>query len=144
MITKLAVAPLTVAFLLSTSPLAAQTLSSADSPLVDGRSAPAASPVVSTIPAAADIAYPGTIELAIDATDVTRELFKVSQTIPVVAGTSDLVLLIPRWLPGNHAPRGESRHSADSDRRARDFVGAKVFAHNDSREQYHPDRRFRR
>ncbi len=105
MITKIAVAPL-VALLLSTSPLAAQTFSSADIPVVDGRSAPAATPNVSTIPAAADIAYPGTIELAIDATDVTRGLFKVSQTIPVAGGTSDLVLLIPRWLPGNHAASG--------------------------------------
>ena len=102
---KFAVAPLSV-LLLAAAPLAAQTLNSADTPVVDGRSAPAALPVASTIPAAIDTPYPGTIELAIDATDVNRAIFKVSETIPVASGASDLVLLIPRWLPGNHAASG--------------------------------------
>jgi hypothetical protein len=52
-----------------------------------------------------DIAYPGTIQLQIDATDVRRGIFNVVQTVPV-AGAGRLTLLYPQWLPGNHAPRG--------------------------------------
>ena len=49
--------------------------------------------------------YPGTMRLEVDASDVTRAIFRVRQTIPVTrAGT--LVLRYPEWLPGKHAPRG--------------------------------------
>ena len=91
----LAVAPLIAALLLSTS-LTAQV----------PRTAPTALPIAQSIPAAQDIAYPGTMDLDIDATDVTRGVYRVTQTIPVKSGTSDLVLLLPQWLPGNHAPTG--------------------------------------
>jgi len=58
------------------------------------------------IPAARDIPYPGVIELAVDASDVRQGIFRIRQRIPVaVAG--DLVLLYPKWLPGNHAPSGQ-------------------------------------
>jgi predicted metalloprotease with PDZ domain len=71
------------------------------------RSEPIAVPIVQTIPDAADVAYPGgTITLDIDASDVQRGTFRVSETIPLVAGARDLTLLYPRWLPGHHAPRG--------------------------------------
>lgn len=56
------------------------------------------------IPAPADIVYPGTIRLEVDASDVGRRIFRVREEIPVVAGA--LTLLYPQWLPGNHAPRG--------------------------------------
>lgn len=62
-------------------------------------------PFPDTIPAARDIAYPGTIRLAIDATDTQRGIYRVRETIPV-AGPGPLTLLFPEWLPGNHAPRG--------------------------------------
>ena len=52
----------------------------------------------------ADVAYPGTLKLAVDATDLDRRIFRVRETIPVAAGP--LTLLYPQWLPGNHAPRG--------------------------------------
>ena len=91
----LAVAPLLAALFLSTS-LTAQV----------PRTAPMALAIADTIPAAQDIAYPGTMDLDIDATDVTRGVYRVTQTIPVKSGTSDLVLLLPQWLPGNHAPTG--------------------------------------
>ena len=91
----LAVAPLLAALFLSTS-LTAQV----------PRTAPMALAIADTIPAAQDIAYPGTMDLDIDATDVTRGVYKVAQTIPVKSGTSDLVLLLPQWLPGNHSPTG--------------------------------------
>jgi predicted metalloprotease with PDZ domain len=59
------------------------------------------------IPAPVDQAYPGgTIALKVDATDVDRRIFRVHETIPV-AGPGPMVLLYPKWLPGNHAPSGE-------------------------------------
>src|SRR6185437_9663987 len=51
-----------------------------------------------------DIPYDGTITLSVDATDVSRRLFRVHETIPVKPG--DLVLQYAKWLPGNHAPSG--------------------------------------
>lgn len=59
-----------------------------------------------TIPVARETAFPGTMQLNIDATDIDRAIFRVTQTIPVTqSGT--MTLLLPKWLPGNHAPRGE-------------------------------------
>ena len=63
-------------------------------------------PIPETIPAAEDKAYPGMIMLAIDASDTTTGAYRVTETIPVVAGTSKLTLLYPKWLPGNHGPEG--------------------------------------
>jgi predicted metalloprotease with PDZ domain len=48
--------------------------------------------------------YEGTITLRVDATDVTRRIFRVHERIPVVPGA--LVLQYAKWLPGNHAPSG--------------------------------------
>lgn len=62
-------------------------------------------PYASSIPAPKDVPFPGTMTLKIDATDVTRGIWKVQQTIPVTG--SEMTLLFPKWLPGNHAPRGE-------------------------------------
>jgi predicted metalloprotease with PDZ domain len=56
------------------------------------------------IPAPQDIAYSGTIKLSVDATDVTRGIFRVHEVIPVHAGA--LTLLYPQWLPGHHSPTG--------------------------------------
>ena len=81
-----------LAFLLATSAVAQPT-------------PPQPLPIDARIPAARDIAYPGTIEIEVDATDTARAIFRVKQTIPV-AGAGPLVLLYPEWLPGNHAPRG--------------------------------------
>ncbi len=58
------------------------------------------------IPEARDAAYPGTMTLSVDATDIDRRIFRVKQTIPV-ASAGPKVLLFPEWLPGNHAPRGQ-------------------------------------
>jgi predicted metalloprotease with PDZ domain len=74
-------------------------------------SAPEATPIVDTIPAARDIPYPGTMAIHVDATDTERAIFRVEQTIPV-AQAGPMVLLYPEWLPGNHAPRGPIRHLA--------------------------------
>lgn len=69
-------------------------------------SRPAALPIPATLPAPRDVPYPGTILLKVDATDVTRAIWRVSETIPV-AQPGPMTLLFPKWLQGNHAPRGE-------------------------------------
>jgi predicted metalloprotease with PDZ domain len=84
--------------------LASSTLASAQVPA--GNSAPQPVPFVDTIPAARDIPYPGTLRVAVDATDTQRGILRVSETIPV-AQPGHLVLLFPKWLPGAHSPRGE-------------------------------------
>jgi predicted metalloprotease with PDZ domain len=71
-----------------------------------GNSAPQPVPFVDTIPAAQDIAFPGVIKLDVDASDNERGIFRVTETIPV-AKSGRMTLLYPKWLPGNHAPRGE-------------------------------------
>jgi predicted metalloprotease with PDZ domain len=55
-------------------------------------------------PAPRDIAYPGTITLSVDLTDLDRRLFVVRESIPTKPGP--LTLLYPQWLPGTHGPNG--------------------------------------
>jgi predicted metalloprotease with PDZ domain len=57
------------------------------------------------IPAPQDTPYPGTIRLAVDATDTVHGIFRVHETIPT-AHAGAMVLLFPKWLPGNHGPTG--------------------------------------
>ena len=56
-------------------------------------------------PAPRDVPYPGTLHIAVDATDLDRHIFKVHETVPVEGG-KPLTLLYPKWLPGNHSPSG--------------------------------------
>ncbi|MEO6361217.1 MAG: peptidase M61 [Sphingomicrobium sp.] len=63
-------------------------------------------PIVDTIPAARDVAYPGTIRLEVDATDTARGIIRVREVVPV-AGAGRLTLLFPEWLPGHHGPDGQ-------------------------------------
>jgi predicted metalloprotease with PDZ domain len=69
-------------------------------------SPPAAATILPPIPASSDKPLAGTMTLDVDATDITRSIFKVKQTIPVT-DPGPMVLLLPEWLPGNHAPRGQ-------------------------------------
>ena len=46
-------------------------------------SKPLATAKIDTIPAPKDIAYPGTMQLTVDASDVTRAIFKIHQHVPV-------------------------------------------------------------
>jgi predicted metalloprotease with PDZ domain len=71
-----------------------------------GNTAPQPVPYVDTIPAARDVAFPGVMTLDVDATDTVLGIFRVKQTIPVPRA-GPMVLLYPKFLPGNHAPRGE-------------------------------------
>ena len=71
------------------------------------RSKPTALPVNDATPAPKDVPYPGgTIKLEVDASDTTQRIFRVKETIPV-ATSGPMTLLMPAWLPGNHAPRGQ-------------------------------------
>jgi len=47
---------------------------------------------------------PGAISIHVDATDLGQRIFRVKESIPVQPGP--LTLLFPKWLPGNHSPRG--------------------------------------
>ncbi len=61
-------------------------------------------PLPPPIVAPADTPYPGTIELMVDLTDNTRRIASVHEVIPVEG--SELTLLYPQWIPGNHSPTG--------------------------------------
>jgi len=72
-----------------------------------GNSAPQAVPLDSRIPDAADVPYPGgPITLDIDATDITRAVFRVTETIPLAPEARAITVMLPRWLPGEHKPVG--------------------------------------
>jgi predicted metalloprotease with PDZ domain len=71
---------------------------------VNAWAVPAIVQATARVPAPANTAYPGTIALAVDITDLDHHLFDVIERVPVQAGP--LTLLYPEWLPGNHAPRG--------------------------------------
>ncbi len=72
---------------------------------------PVPAPMPPAIAAPRDEAYPGTIALEVDVSDVALGIFRVRESIPV-AGPGPLTLLYPQWLPGNHAPRGPTNHLA--------------------------------
>ena len=83
-------------------------------------SAPAVAPVPTPPPPVAvpvapgpgepqDRPYPGLITLTVDATDLDHHAFHVSESVPLpepAKGGGEIVLLLPKWLPGNHAPTG--------------------------------------
>ncbi|HEX4269290.1 MAG TPA: hypothetical protein VHY36_15495 [Steroidobacteraceae bacterium] len=51
-----------------------------------------------------DVRYPGTIRLAVDASDTRQGIFRVHEVLPVRSGK--LTLLYSEWIPGNHSPTG--------------------------------------
>ena len=89
--------------LLTTAALPATAIAQINPP---GNTLPQPVPIVDTIPAARDVDYPGVIKLDVDATDTVQGIYRVRETIPV-ARTGHMVLLMPKWLPGKHGPRGE-------------------------------------
>jgi predicted metalloprotease with PDZ domain len=67
----------------------------------------ATAPFTTSIPEARDVAYPGgVIQLDVDATNIGQGIYRVKQVIPV-ADSGPMTLLMPAWLPGKHAARGE-------------------------------------
>ena len=85
--------------------LAALLLATA-APAYAQNSAPQPLPFADTIPVARDVDFPGTITLDVDATDTQQGIFRVKETIPV-QDAGHMVLLFPKWLPGNHSPSGQ-------------------------------------
>jgi predicted metalloprotease with PDZ domain len=61
---------------------------------------------VAQLPAPRDSAWPGTVSLAVDATDLDHRVLRIQQSLPV-AGPGRLTLLYPRFLPGTHGPYGD-------------------------------------
>ncbi|HEX4586099.1 MAG TPA: peptidase M61 [Burkholderiaceae bacterium] len=55
-------------------------------------------------PTPEDKPYSGTIDLVVDLTDVRHRVFRVHESLPAKPGT--LVLLYPKWIPGEHGPTG--------------------------------------
>ena len=64
----------------------------------------AASHGATDIATPADIPYPGKIRLDVDARDVQRRIVHVEEHL--TGAGPGTVLLLPRWVPGNHAPSG--------------------------------------
>jgi predicted metalloprotease with PDZ domain len=62
-------------------------------------------PLPPPTPEPRDVPYVGVIGLDVDASDVTRGIFRVRERVPVAAA-GPMTLLYPQWLPGKHAPRG--------------------------------------
>ncbi|WP_267381892.1 MULTISPECIES: peptidase M61 [unclassified Sphingomonas] len=90
---------LTLAALLASSAIAAAQVPA-------GNSAPQPVPYADTIPAPQDVPYPGTLTLDVDATNTDQGIISAHETIPV-AKAGPMVLLYPKWLPGNHSPSGQ-------------------------------------
>ena len=65
---------------------------------------PGASAPVTPIAAPRDRPYPGQIQLSVDASDVSRRIIRVHETLSGIG--PDTILLYPKWLPGTHAPEG--------------------------------------
>jgi predicted metalloprotease with PDZ domain len=65
---------------------------------------PGASAPVTPITAPRDRPYPGQIQLTVDASDVSRRIIRVHETLSGIG--PDTILLYPKWLPGTHGPEG--------------------------------------
>ena len=68
---------------------------------------PQAVPVTINVPDARDVPYPGVIALDVDVSDLATGATRVTEKIPVAAGTTQLALLLPEWIPGNHSASGK-------------------------------------
>jgi predicted metalloprotease with PDZ domain len=69
------------------------------------QSQPQPAPPSPPIPPPEDTPWPGTIRLAVDATDLAHAIFTVRETVPV-QGPGPMTLLYPQWIPGQHSPSG--------------------------------------
>lgn len=78
---------------------------------VMGSAEPMAVAAVPAVPIAVDQAHPGTIILAVDATDTRHKVFRIRETIPVEPG-SLITLLYPQWETASHAPTISVSHMA--------------------------------
>lgn len=58
-----------------------------------------------SLPTPQDKPFPGLINLTVDATDLDHRIYHVTESIPVTRA-GEMVLVYPKWLPGNHSPTG--------------------------------------
>ena len=65
---------------------------------VDPQPVPLPPPIVAPV----DTAYPGTISLSVDITNINDRVMNVHETVPVKG--REITLLYPEWLPGTHSP----------------------------------------
>lgn len=70
-------------------------------------SAQVSAPLPPPLPVSAQVDYPGTLKVYVDATDTQQRVMRVRQVIPV-AKSGPFTLIMPRWLPGKHAPRPQA------------------------------------
>ena len=70
-----------------------------------------AAPAFAEVPVARDVPFQGTMQLSVDLRDVTQGIFRIHQRIPV-SGPGPMVLLYPKWKPGNHSPSGQIENLA--------------------------------
>ncbi|HEY4009766.1 MAG TPA: peptidase M61, partial [Acidobacteriaceae bacterium] len=84
------------------SSLLAVTASAQTSPQPQPQPVPQPPPLATPV----DKPYVGPIDLSVDARNVTDRVEHVHELIPVVPGSSEMVLLFPEWIPGEHAPSG--------------------------------------
>ncbi len=75
-------------------------------------SAQVAAPPAKPIELPKDVAYPGTLEITVDATDLDHKIFAIHEVVPVTK-SGDLVLMLPKWLPGHHSPGTDIAKIAD-------------------------------
>src|SRR3569833_2249500 len=68
-------------------------------------SAPQAQSNIDAIAPARDIPWPGVILFSVVVSDNTRGIFRVTETIPI-SKPGPLILLYPKWLPGEHSDNG--------------------------------------
>lgn len=65
------------------------------------------------LPPSADTPWPGVIGIAVDASDPVSRAFRTTQTIPLDGQAREIVLVYPKWLPGNHGPTGQIHRVGD-------------------------------
>lgn len=63
-------------------------------------------------PVARDVAYPGVLELAVDARDVDHKVMHVRERLPLPPGGAPFTLLYPQWESASHAPTLEANSLA--------------------------------
>ncbi len=80
-------------------------LMSLTAPVLAGPARPARAASTATLPPAS-AAFPGVIELDVDATDIAHKVFQVRQRLPL-ADARPITLLYPQWQAASHAPSGQ-------------------------------------
>lgn len=96
----------TVASLLLSTALAVGLSAPAAGQVPAGNSAPQPVPFAAPIPTPLDTPFPGTMTLDIDATNTAQGIFVTHETLTGIK-PGPMVLLFPKWLPGNHSPSGQ-------------------------------------